>query len=139
MDEALLDTDTLSEIIKGKNASVAARASAYRAIHHRYTFSVFTALEIMKGYHRVRRPDRISRFLAGIAGEQILTFGVSTAELSGRIIADLELSGRPIGRIDPMIAAVALEHGLTVVTGNVAHYQHIQRLGYPLTLDDWRA
>jgi hypothetical protein len=35
---------------------------------------------------------------------------------------------------DPMIAAVGLQHGLELVTGNTAHFQRIQQLGYPLTL-----
>jgi predicted nucleic acid-binding protein len=37
-----------------------------------------------------------------------------------------------------MIAALALRHDLTLVTGNVAHYQRIQALGYNLSLDNWR-
>ena len=32
-----------------------------------------------------------------------------------------------------MIAAIALHHGLELVTGNTSHYQRIQQLGYPLT------
>jgi tRNA(fMet)-specific endonuclease VapC len=139
MDKALLDTDTLSELTKGKNANVAAKAAAYHAAVGRFTLSVFSVLEVVKGYHRMGRPDRIARFLAGIAGDEVLTLGVSTAELAGRIFADLELAGRPIGRIDPMIAAIAIEHGLTLVTGNTAHYRYIQQAGYPLKLDDWRA
>jgi predicted nucleic acid-binding protein len=52
--------------------------------------------------------------------------------------ADLERTGQPIGRADPMIAALALRHDLTLVTGNIAHYQRIQALGYNLSLDNWR-
>jgi len=37
-----------------------------------------------------------------------------------------------------MIAAIALRHGLVLVTGNTDHYQRIQALGYPLKLDNWR-
>jgi tRNA(fMet)-specific endonuclease VapC len=36
------------------------------------------------------------------------------------------------------IAAIALEHGLELVTGNTAHFQRVQQLGYPLTLANWR-
>jgi tRNA(fMet)-specific endonuclease VapC len=39
---------------------------------------------------------------------------------------------------DPIIAAIALEHNLELVTGNAAHFQRIVRLGYPLTLVNWR-
>ncbi len=47
-------------------------------------------------------------------------------------------TGQPLGRIDPMIAAIAVRLGLTLVTGNTAHYQRITALGYPLKLDNWR-
>ena len=62
-----------------------------------------------------------------------------SAELAGRIYADLERAGQPIGRADPMIAAIALRHDLTLVTGNLSHYERIQKLGYNLELDNWRA
>ena len=139
MNKALLDTDTLSEISKGRDVKVASRAAADYAVFGRFTLTVFSVLEVVKGYHRLRRPDRITRFLAGIAGEEVISLDVRSSEIAGRIFADLELAGRPIDRIDPMIAALAIERGLTLVTGNTTHYQYIQQLGYPLSLDNWRA
>ncbi|WP_165226502.1 PIN domain-containing protein [Aquisphaera insulae] len=139
MDKVLLDTDTISEITKNVNATVKARATHYRDNFGHFTLSVLSIIEVVKGYHRLQRPDRIARFLASLANEEVLTLSISTSELAGRIFADLELAGRPIGRIDPMIAAIAIEHDLTLVTGNTAHYQHIQQLGYPLILDNWRS
>jgi tRNA(fMet)-specific endonuclease VapC len=70
--------------------------------------------------------------------EEVLDFDRPAAELAGRIAGDLERVGRPIGVADPMIAAIALIHGLELVTGNTAHFQRIQQLGYPLTLANWR-
>jgi tRNA(fMet)-specific endonuclease VapC len=46
--------------------------------------------------------------------------------------------GQPIGRADPMIAAIALRYDFTLVTGNLSHYQRIQALGYGIKLDNWR-
>jgi predicted nucleic acid-binding protein len=63
---------------------------------------------------------------------------VSATELAGRITGDLDRIGQPIGRADPMIFAIAIDQGLELVTGNTAHYQRIQQLGYPLTLVNWR-
>ncbi len=60
------------------------------------------------------------------------------AVLAGRIYADLERIGQPIGYPDSMIAAIALQRDQTLVTGNLSHYQRIQALGYPLRLDNWR-
>jgi len=63
---------------------------------------------------------------------------VTAAELAGRIAGDLDRIGQPVGRADPMIAATAIDQGLELVKGNIAHYQRIQQLGYPLTLVNWR-
>lgn len=138
MDRALLDTDILSEILKGVDRAVVARAVAYRAIWGRYTTSMITVLEIVKGLHKVRREGEVQRFLDGLAVVELLTLDLQSAELAGRIYADLERIGQPIGRADPMIAAIALEHGLTLVTGNLTHYRRIVSLGYEIKLENWR-
>jgi tRNA(fMet)-specific endonuclease VapC len=138
LDKALLDTDIFSEIMKGIDQRVVARAVAYRTVFGRYTISVITVMEIVKGFHKLQREDRIEQFLAGLPTVEVLMFELRSAELAGRIYADLERTGQPIGRADPMIAALALRHDLPLVTGNVAHYQRIQALGYNLSLDNWR-
>ena len=37
-----------------------------------------------------------------------------------------------------MFAAIAIENGLELVTGNISDYQRVHQLGYPLTLVNWR-
>jgi predicted nucleic acid-binding protein len=37
-----------------------------------------------------------------------------------------------------MIAALALQHGLSLATGNLSHYQRVQALNYQLKLENWR-
>ena len=49
MSVCLLDTDTLSEILKQKNASVTARATAYLQTYHGFTFSAIARYEIIRG------------------------------------------------------------------------------------------
>lgn len=82
---------------------------------------------------------QLQAFFAGIPSQEVLVFDQAAAELAGRIEGELERVGRPIGRADPMIAAIALVNGLELVTGNTAHYQRIQQSGHPLVLHDWRA
>ncbi len=130
MDRSLLDTDIFSEILKG--------TTAYHAAFGQYTISVITVMEIVKGFHKLHREDRIQQFLAGLPTIELLTLDAQSAELAGRIYADLERLGQPIGRADPMVAAIALRHGLVLVTGNLSHYQRIQNLGYTLRLENWR-
>lgn len=138
VDKALLDTDIFSEILKGIDQKVVAKATAYRATFGHYTISVITVIEIVKGFHKLQREDRIQQFLAGLPTVELLTLDLRSSELAGRIYADLERRGQPIGRADPMIAAIALRHGLTLVSGNLSHYQRLQEVGYGLKLDNWR-
>ena len=138
MKETLLDTDILSEVGKAIDPTVTQHAAAYRQAHGFLTLAVILVMEVMQGYHRVGSARRIQAFRNAIAAEEVLLFDQAIADLAGHIAGDLDRVGRPIGRCDPMIAAVALTHGLELVTGNTAHYQRIQQLGYPLTLVNWR-
>lgn len=127
-----------SEVLKRVDPTVAGNAATYRARHDFYTPSVITVMEVVQGFHRVRNARRMKQFLSAVALEDVLPFGRTAAELACRIAGDLERTGQPIGRADPMIAAVALEHGLDLITGNTSHYRRIQSLGYPLALNNWR-
>ena len=138
MNKALLDTDIYSEILKAIDQTVTRNATAYRLQHGFLTLSVVTVMEVIQGYQHVGGSSRIQAFRNAIASEEILLFDQAAADLAGQIAGDLDRVGRPIGRCDPMIAAVALTHGLDLVTGNTTHYQHIQQLGYDLNLSNWR-
>ena len=139
MDKALLDTDTFSEILKRVDAQVVTRATEYRSQFGAYAISTITVVEIVKGLHKVQREERLQEFLKGLAAVEVLTLDVSSAELAGRIYADLERTGQPIGRADPMFAAIAIRNALTLITGNTAHYERIKNLKYDLRLDNWRS
>jgi tRNA(fMet)-specific endonuclease VapC len=139
MDKALLDTDIFSEITRRRNPNVVAASAACLAVFGHHTISVLTVVEIVKGFHRHRQEPQIQRFLNLLPQAEVLPLDVTSAELAGRIVGDLERTGQPIGRADPLIAAIAWQHDLTLVTGNQAHFQRIQALGYALKLANWRA
>ncbi len=138
MNKALLDTDTFSEIRKGKHPAITAKAKTYRKVFGYYSFSAVTVLEIVRGYQKAQQLHRLHAFIASIASEEIFPLDTDAGELAGRITGDLDRIGQPIGRADPMIAAIAITQGLELVTGNTAHYHRIQQLRYPLTLANWR-
>lgn len=138
MNKALLDTDILSEILKGIDPNVVRNATVYRNAFGRYTLSVVTVMEVVRGFQKKQNQGRLQHFLTSLASEEIVPFDQAAAELAGRIAGDLDRIGQVIGKADPMIAAIALGHGLELVAGNTAHYQRIQNLGYPLTLINWR-
>lgn len=49
MGPALLDTDTLSEVMKGRDPHVREKARQYLATYGRFTFSIITRYEILRG------------------------------------------------------------------------------------------
>jgi tRNA(fMet)-specific endonuclease VapC len=134
----LLDTDIYSEIMRDKNEVVRARAHAYLEDHGRLTISAITVVEVVKGLHRVQRSEALDRFVASLGTVELLALDEEAAVIGGKIYGDLERSGQPIGRADPMIAGVAIAHGLALATGNTDHYARIRDAGYPLVLDNWR-
>ncbi|MEJ5312080.1 MAG: PIN domain-containing protein [Anaerolineae bacterium] len=138
MDRALIDTDIFSEILKGIDRNVVTRATTYRALFRRYTISSITVVEIVKGLHKARRESQLQQFLSGLTSVDILTLNTQSAIIAGRIYGDLERAGQPIGRADPLIAAIAIQHNLVLVTGNQEHYGRVRDLGYNLKLDNWR-
>ena len=57
MEPSLLDTDTLSEIMKGVDPSVQDHARRYLTIFGHFTFSIITRYEILRGL-KARRATR---------------------------------------------------------------------------------
>lgn len=139
MTKVLFDTDILSEIIKGKDANVAARARSYLARAGRLTFSTISVMEIVSGFCRRQGQEKAARFLDMAHRSEVIPLDTIAAELAGRIHADLQGSGRSIGVPDTMIAAIAIHRGLLLVTGNTSDYVRVQEAGYPLVLENWRA
>ena len=138
MSRVLLDTDIYSEVIKAINPTVTQNAIAYRQANGVLTLSVVTVMEIVRGFQQNQSVRRLNDFLTAVASEDVLIFDQPAAELAGRIEGELVRTGRPIGMADTMIAAIALTQGLELATGNTAHFQQVQQLGYPLTIVNWR-
>lgn len=138
VEKSLLDTDILSEIIKRANPRIIAKANTYLNQFDKYTISVITVMEIVEGWQKRKQEERLQQFLTIVSSQEILSFDFTEAVLAGKIYADLETTGKRIGYPDCMIAAIAIRHNLTLVTGNLSHYQRIQDLDYLLRLDNWR-
>ena len=62
-----------------------------------------------------------------------IPFDAAAAEEYGKLRASLSTAGQRIGPNDLMIAAVALAHGMTLVTHNTSEFRRVPRL----VLDDW--
>lgn len=95
-------------------------------------------MEIASGLHRIQALKQLARFHAMLAGCEVLDLRQPAALLAGKIDADLRRRGTTIDLNDAIIAAIALEAGLPVVTGNAAHFEAIANAGYKLEIQNWR-
>jgi tRNA(fMet)-specific endonuclease VapC len=59
----LLDSDTLSEVIKGRDPRVLRHAVDYLQEHHVFRFSIVTRFEILRGLQAKEATRQIAAFL----------------------------------------------------------------------------
>jgi tRNA(fMet)-specific endonuclease VapC len=129
----LVDTNVLSEVLKRKNAQIMRKAASYLNQHGRWTFSLMTYYEIVRGLKARSATTKLARFEALCQRQEILPVTRDLLVLAADLYASLKRAGRLIEDVDLLIAATALHHGLPLATGNTAHFSRIPGLA----LDDW--
>jgi predicted nucleic acid-binding protein len=124
----LLDTNCISEAVSAKpNARVLEWLDA--ADEGILFLSVLTLGEIRKGIAGLsssRRRTQLEVWLerelpARFAG-RILAIDAAVADRWGTLAADAKRRGKPLGSIDALLAATALQFELTLVTRNTADF-----------------
>ena len=135
MAQALLDTDTLSEVIKGRDPLVAQHAQKYLQTHKRFTFSIITRYEILRGLKAKEALQQIAFFEDRCRESKVLPLADTVVVQAAEIYADLHRSGRLISDADILIAATALTQDLTLVTENTGHFERITGL----RVESWRS
>jgi tRNA(fMet)-specific endonuclease VapC len=135
MDKAILDTDILSEILKGKDRRVLDVADRYLAEHQRLTFSAITFYEVLRGLYAAQAIRAFGRFFTLAYDSEVLPITISVLTRAAGLWANAREGGFPHNDADLIIAATAIESGRVLVTGNTAHFSWIQGL----VSADWRS
>lgn len=130
----LLDSDTLSEVIKGRDLAVQARAQEYLLAFERFRFSVLTRYEILRGLRAKQAERQIALFELQCQKSDIVPLTDAVIERAAGIYGELYRNGRLISDADILIAATALVYDLVLVTENRAHYSRIR----DLRIESWR-
>lgn len=129
----MLDTDTVSYLIKGKSPAIEAKLALL--IPARVCISVMTRAELIYGLKRLPAEHRlhllVRQFLKIV---RVVPWDSDAADWYAEIRHQLMSSGQPIGEMDMMIAAHALSAGAVLVTNNSRHYERIEA---PLILENW--
>jgi tRNA(fMet)-specific endonuclease VapC len=124
----LLDTDTLSEIIKGRDFATQRKAQEYLSLHQRFQFSIITRYEILRGLKAKAAFAQIQAFDEQCGKSLVLPLTEEIVVQASEIFASLRKRGAIIDDADILIAATALVHELVLITNNLEHYRRIPQL-----------
>jgi tRNA(fMet)-specific endonuclease VapC len=129
----LLDTNACVDYLTGRYPKVVARIQG--SSPEVLCLSSVVVAELRYGAdHSTRRRTNHARIDALLDEVQCLDFDLRAAATYGRVRAQLEARGTPIGPNDMLIAAHSLSRGLTVVTDNTAEFRRVKGL----KVDNWR-
>jgi tRNA(fMet)-specific endonuclease VapC len=135
MDDALLDTDILSEGLKKKDQQVLATAREYLAQKQRLAFSAITVYQILRGMRAKRAIRQLAEFLRIAETSEVLPISVPVLIRAADLWAEARSGGHSANDADLIIAATAIEARRVLVTGNTSHFAWIPGL----SLGDWRS
>jgi predicted nucleic acid-binding protein len=127
----LLDTNIPSELMRPRPEPRVKDWVAAQDIG-RFFLSVVSIGELETGLATMRNAERrarleasLERYLALLFPGSILPLTREIAARWGKLDGMRQMAGRPLSAPDGMIAATALEHGLTVVTRNVKDFDQL--------------
>jgi predicted nucleic acid-binding protein len=124
----VIDTDILIDLLRNvkKVVTFLTEIEESRSL---LSTTVINAFELYHGAHKSREREQNLLATRKLLNRLILLpLGLRSAETAGRIYAQLETKGQPIGLRDALIGAITLTKGYTIVTRNVEHFQKIMGL-----------
>ncbi len=124
----LLDTDTCIHMLRG-NEKVVSRARGQSPAD--LAVSAITHYELLYGVERSSpgwKKKEGGKVLLLLEHMTILPFTAASSVHAAIIRAALEAAGHPIGPMDVLIAATALEYALPLVTHNLAEFERVPGL-----------
>ena len=135
MKKAILDSDTFSYFFK-EDSNVMSNALQYMTYHPFLTTTSINFYEMLAGLeYKKAKSQIVLKFERFIASCEILPLTISSlrkfAEHSGR----LRRNGITIGTSDLLIAGIAIDYNLPLITNNTKHFKHIPEL----TLINWKS
>lgn len=134
MKPTLIDTDTLSELLKLKNPTVQKRAKAFIATVGPKAFSAITRHEVIRGLKLVGNHSFLQRFEHFSTTCLILPVDQGVLDTATDLWVFDRKKGFPCNDADLWIGATAIIHGRVLATGNTRHFDWMPKI----ELENWR-
>lgn len=127
MKRALIDTDILSYYFKG-NSKVIGNFKSYLGIFDSIEICIITYYEITSGLLAKKALRQLQVFEQFADENRIIPLTEKSSKISAELYAALREKGNPIDDIDLLIAGVAIENEMLLVTNNEKHFGRIPNL-----------
>lgn len=124
----LLDTNIVSEALRNTRGACAARIGTTDA--ESLCTSIVVAAELRFGVAKKGSAELARRVEQALNSLRVLPLDGDADRHYGRLRADLQRSGHPIGGNDMLIAAHALAIDAVLVTDNVSEFSRVPGLRY---------
>ena len=124
----IIDTDILIDFLRNRKESVA----FVTQLEEKKTLLSTTAVNAFELYYGAHKSKQSAKTLQTTKKllDRLILFPLTprSAQRAGRIYAELELEGHPIGLRDTFIAAIALTRSCSVATQNTGHFEKVKGL-----------
>lgn len=133
MREVLIDTDILSYYFRG-DKTVTNRFSLYLDYYDSFNISMITYFEVLSGLLMIDARAQLRKFEAFCSSNNVINISEASVTLSAKIAAHLKRKGSVLDNQDVLIAGIALEQNLVLITNNEKHFSRIP----DLLIDNWK-
>jgi tRNA(fMet)-specific endonuclease VapC len=127
MNRVLIDTDILSYYFKG-DKNVISNFDTYLQHYNLIEISIITYYEITGGLLAKKAFKQLSIFEAFIVDNIVIPMTENSAKISAELYSTLRQRGKLLDDIDLLIAGIAIDNELTLVTNNESHFNRIPGL-----------
>ena len=125
----LFDTDSLSNILKKYPSALLIEKLMALPGELQFTTSINISEIYFGAYRSVNRKKILQAYEKKVFPNlNILPFDTGSGKIYGKLKAQLEKKGLPKSEPDLRIAAIAIQHNMVLVTGNIKHFIDIPGL-----------
>ena len=130
---ALIDTDILSYYFKG-DETVINNFKTYLETYELIEISIITYYEIFSGLLASNGFKKLEIFESFTNENMVIPLTEESCKISAKLYSNLKNKGNIIDDIDLLIAGIAIENEMTLVTNNEKHFNRIPNLN----IENWK-
>jgi predicted nucleic acid-binding protein len=125
----IFDTDIYTNVIRKIPSETLINRLKKVPRRDQFTTTI-TIGEVYYGIMKVSNKTRLLKLFEDVLLPRatILSFDFSAAKIYGEIRSFLEKQGTPLSHADLQIASIALSMNMTLITGNLKHFQRVPGL-----------